>query len=487
MLFNSYQFVFGFLPAALLGFYLLGRTEHSFAIAWLTLMSLAFYATAGHWFLALFIGSVAFNYGAGLLIARLTRRASLTATIVAISIDLAVLGYFKYANFAADNASAAFGLPAPHWNIILPIGISFYTFTQIAFLADTYAGRVRERGFLQYALFVSFFPHLIAGPILHHAEMMPQFKEKTTSTIRLQNFASGLALFIVGLAKKLMIADTMAPYADQVFDTTGPVGIYDAWSAALAYTMQIYFDFSGYCDMAIGLSRMFNINLPINFYSPYKASSIIDFWRLWHITLSRFLRDYLYISLGGNRYGAARRYLNLIITMLLGGLWHGASWTYVIWGGLHGLYLLINHAFRAFRGKKRTSLLATWLSTLLTFGCVVVAWVFFRAASVERAFEIVQAMLFVQTFDFETALEYALHKYDLAILLLGCFAIVWALPNSMQIFHVPNPPVTAHDVPLLRNLTRWAPTPASALVYGALFTVCLLMFERTSKFIYFQF
>jgi alginate O-acetyltransferase complex protein AlgI len=487
MLFNSYPFVFIFLPVALAGFYLLGRVRHNLAIAWLTLMSLIFYAAAGPWFLSILLSSTVFNYGAGILIARAKRRASVAFTITAISIDLIVLSYFKYANFAVDNASELFGLPQQHWDIVLPIGISFYTFTQIAFLVDTYTGKVRERGFLQYALFVSYFPHLIAGPILHHAEMIPQFKDKTTSSANLENITSGLSLFVLGLAKKLIIADTLAPYADQVFDAKGAILIYDAWVAALAYTMQIYFDFSGYCDMAIGLSRMFNINLPINFFSPYKATNIIDFWRRWHITLSRFLRDYLYIALGGNRRGTVRRYANLIITMLLGGLWHGAAWTYVVWGGLHGLYLLINHAYRAARGDRPTSTAMTMLSTILTLSCVVVAWVFFRATSVERAIEILRAAASLQTIRPGGLLLYFSWEHvEFSLIFGGCLAIVWLLPNSMQMFKVPNPPTAPQENSVI-NISRWAPTPKSAIAYGALFTACVLLFERTVKFIYFQF
>ena len=269
--------------------------------------------------------------------------------LVAIAANLALLAYYKYAIFFVANAQRLIGHVGPLPEIVLPLGISFFTFTQIAFLVDAHRGLAREYSFTHYTLFVTYFPHLIAGPILHHREMMPQFDRRSTYTLDWDNVAVGLTMFIIGLFKKTVIADDMAAFASPAFDAAAggtQLTLLEAWGAALAYTFQIYFDFSGYTDMALGASRMFGIVLPLNFRSPYKAANIIDFWRRWHITLSRFLRDYVYIPLGGNRKTVPRRYENLLLTMLVGGLWHGAGWTFVFWGALHGIYLVVNHGWR---------------------------------------------------------------------------------------------------------------------------------------------
>ena len=328
MLFNSYAFLLGFFPATFAVFFLLGRFNREYAAAWLAVASLFFY---GYWSLAalpLLIGSICFNYWFGRRItpagdAQARRRLEM---IVAVTVNLAVLGYFKYVNFFIDNLdlalrSASVG-EVRALNVVLPIGISFFTFTQIAFLVDCYEGKVRERNFVHYLLFVSYFPHLISGPVLHHSQMMPQFRRPETYRLQENNLVTGLYNVTVGLAKKALLADEFSQYASPIFNAARDghdMGFIVAWTGALAYTLQIYFDFSGYTDMAIGLSRMLGIQLPLNFDSPYKSTSIIEFWRRWHMTLSQFLRDYLYFRLGGNRHGAARRYANLMTTMILGG------------------------------------------------------------------------------------------------------------------------------------------------------------------------
>jgi alginate O-acetyltransferase complex protein AlgI len=403
MLFTTSTFALLFLPITLIGFFVIGRLAHSGAAAWLLLASLVFY---GYWmpeFTLLLVASIAANFHVGLRIQQARTRSSAAARrwmIFGIALDLGLLAYFKYAHFFVGNLEALLGA---HWDIgqiILPIGISFYTFTQIAFLVDAYQGKVGEARWIHYGLFVTYFPHLIAGPVLHHAQMMPQFADRAVYRFQMANFAGGMFIFAMGLFKKIVLADGVAPYADAVFDPVGQGAVTspsEAWLAAVAYTLQLYFDFSGYSDMAIGLSWMFNIRLPFNFNSPYRATSISEFWRRWHITLSNFLRDYLYVPLGGNRSGAARRYLNLSVTMLLGGLWHGASWTFVFWGGLHGLYLMINHGFRAMVGAERSTALERsrvfrafgWGLTMLS---VVVAWVFFRATSFAGAWSMLTAM-----------------------------------------------------------------------------------------------
>ncbi len=410
MLFTTATFAFLFLPAVLLGYFLLGRRSGVLAAAWLFAASIFFY---GYWmpqFTLLLLASIAVNFVVGGRIR--AQRAALrgasthgTATgwlIVGIVFNLGLLAYFKYANFFIDNLSAAFGT---HWSIgkvILPIGISFYTFTQIAFLVDTWYGKVNEYRPVHYGLFVTYFPHLIAGPVLHHAQMMPQFSNPAVYRFDSRHFMAGMVIFCVGLFKKVVLADGVAPYADAVFSPLDRMGAMpstgEAWLAAFAYTFQLYFDFSGYSDMAIGLSWMFNIRLPYNFDSPYKSTSITEFWRRWHITLSTFLRDYLYIALGGNRKGPVRRYFNLAITMVLGGLWHGASWSFVLWGAFHGGYLMINHAFRAACDRlgwsaplasSRAFAVFSWALTLLA---TVVAWVFFRAETHSGAMRMLHSM-----------------------------------------------------------------------------------------------
>ena len=384
MLFNSFSFLFVFLPITLLGFFWLGRRSARLAAAFLTLASIAFYGWWNWHFVWLLLASIIFNYVMGLVIAPLTGRARKCSFVVAVAADLLLLGYYKYANLAATSLDTVAGTQYGPLDIVLPLGISFFTFTQIAYLADVFQHKAREPRFVHYALFVSYFPHLIAGPILHHKEMMPQFQAPRTYRLQPNSLLLGAIIFTLGLAKKVLIADNLAPYANVVFAAPDHPTLFVAWGGVLAYAFQIYFDFSGYSDMAIGLSRLFGIRLPLNFNSPYKSRNIIEFWRRWHMTLSRFLRDYLYFPLGGSRHGETRRYLNLMITMLLGGLWHGAGWNFAIWGGLHGLYLAANHVWRRWfgEGAARTRI-GAFASVALTFIAVNVAWVFFRAPSVE--------------------------------------------------------------------------------------------------------
>src|ERR1700738_4595310 len=348
MLFNSYLFIFLFLPIALIGYFALGRLGNLAPVIWLAPASPVFYSVSNWQVVLLLLASVAFNYCIGLLLISKPLRAIPRFAVLTIGVagDLLVLGYFKYAGFLAANFNAIFSTGFTV-NVLLPVGISFYTFTQIAFLVDAYRGNVARYALPHYALFVTYFPHLIAGPILHHKDMIPQFERAALRRPDPHLILCGLIIFGVGLFKKTCLADGIQPLVSLAFGPNVPT-FDQAWIGALAYTFQLYFDFSGYSDMAIGISLMFGIFLPVNFNSPYKAASIVEFWRRWHMTLSQFLRDYLYIPLGGNRRGLALRYVNLMITMLLGGLWHGAAWTFVIWGALHGAYLCVNHAWNRF-------------------------------------------------------------------------------------------------------------------------------------------
>ena len=476
MLYNSYSFIFVFLPLSLLLYFGAARLI-SGGVANITLaaVSLLFYGVwdlrDGRWDgrnLLLIIGSILVNFSAGAVIQARRSRGALIAGIVA---NLAVLGYFKYANFIGYNVYAVLGRPFEPWEIVLPLGISFFTFTQIAFLVDAYRGKVGEINLPRYGLFVSFFPHLIAGPIVHHYQLMPQFATPEAKRWNVPNVHIGLAFFVIGLFKKVGIADACAPWARQVFDTAGAVSCADAWRGALAWTMQLYFDFSGYSDMAIGLAMLFNVRLPDNFNAPYRAASIADFWRRWHITLSRFLRDYLYIPLGGNRRGSGRRLVNVFVTMLLGGLWHGAGWTYVIWGAYHGVLLVIHHVWRTIVPQS----LPLPLARVVTFALVVIGWVMFRAPSVDKAFTLLANMFGLRG---ATAQPH-LVKWEAA-------RWHWTLLAALLVF-VNFAPTTKQWVQGTKLNAWWA------VLVGTLLFICLflmrtsLLSNEPSPFIYFQF
>lgn len=392
MIFSSPKFILLFLPIAFLGYFYLNKIRLVLAgKAWLVAVSLFFYAYWNIAYLPLLVGSILFNFAVGSALApnpskppRFSRRFVLAGGIIG---NLGLLGYFKYADFLIDNINAAFdiGFISPH--LLLPLGISFFTFTQIAYLVDSYRGEAREYDFLNYALFVTFFPHLIAGPILHHGEMMSQFKSRWTLVMRYRHIALGLFIFSIGLFKKVVIADTFAVWANAGFEGGETLDFFSAWATSLSYTFQLYFDFSGYCDMAIGSALLFNIWMPINFNSPYQALDIQDFWRRWHMTLSRYLRDYLYIPLGGNRCSTPRVYLNLMATFILGGLWHGASWMFVLWGAFHGAALVAHRVWSGF-GLRMPKAMA-WL---LTFNFINLTWIFFRADTLESALRIIRGM-----------------------------------------------------------------------------------------------
>jgi alginate O-acetyltransferase complex protein AlgI len=520
MLFNSYEFVFFFVPIVLLGFFFIATRSHRLAALWLAAASLFFYGWWNPKFVTLLLASVAFNYAMAQAIEK--GRGSRNAKILlaaAVAANLAVLGVFKYSNFFISTVNAVAGTEFGLTSIILPLGVSFFTFTQIAFLIDVHRNIAHEFDFIRYLLFVTYFPHLIAGPVLHHRQMMPQFARTEIYRINPSDLAVGIAIFTIGLAKKVLLADSFAEYANPVFDAAreGPyVRFFVAWTGALAYTLQLYFDFSGYSDMAIGVSRMFGIVLPLNFNAPYKAPNIIEFWRRWHMTLSQFLRDYLYFPLGGNRHGKARRYTNLMVTMLLGGLWHGANWTFVAWGGLHGLFLVVNHLWQAVRRRlgwdQRPSTRTTRvLGVGLTFLCVVFAWVFFRAESFHAGLQIIKGMVGWNGFNlpeswaplwsgrgsyfkFEGAFGdnevLALQGVTrwLAYLALG-LCIIWAFPTTQRLFQIDgaasHAEVATHSV--LPQAARSTFSFPVSLSISLLFAISLFFFSKASPFLYFQF
>jgi alginate O-acetyltransferase complex protein AlgI len=478
MLFNSYSFIFLFLPVVLLGYFALGRRSHLAPVVWLTLASLVFYAFGGWQFVPLLLVSIAFNYGVGyLLIGRkLGHRARFAVLTTGVAGDLVVLGIFKYAGFFAANLNALLSTSLVV-NIVLPVGISFYTFTQIAFLVDAYRGQVARYALPHYALFVTYFPHLIAGPILHHKDMIPQFERAETKRPDPHLILCGLIIFAIGLFKKTCLADGIQPLVAQAFGPNTPT-FDQAWIGVLAYTFQLYFDFSGYSDMAIGISLMFGIFLPLNFNSPYKAVSIVDFWRRWHMTLSQFLRDYLYIPLGGNRHGRVLRYVNLMITMLLGGLWHGAAWTFVVWGALHGIYLCINHAWSNYGPKAppRFAPLADIAGAGLTFLAVVIAWVFFRAQDMATALSVLSKMADPSNIAFgRVEMVYAVFVAIYA-------GLAWFAPNTQEIMGYDHKNrAVGEGLRAQRMRPLFLHASAAVLAFG------ILGIQQHSEFIYFRF
>ena len=387
-----------------------------------------------------------------------------------------MLGTFKYAGFFAANLNALFSTGFAV-NILLPVGISFYTFTQIAFLVDAYRGNVARYGLPHYALFVTYFPHLIAGPILHHKDMIPQFERAETKRPDPHLILCGLIIFAIGLFKKTCLADGIQPLVAPAFGANYP-SFDQAWIGALAYTFQLYFDFSGYSDMAIGISLMFGIFLPLNFNSPYKATSIIDFWRRWHMTLSQFLRDYLYIPLGGNRHGPVLRYVNLMITMLLGGLWHGAAWTFVVWGALHGAYLCVNHAWSNYGPAvaPRFAGAANAAAFILTFLSVVVAWVFFRADSLSSAIFVVSTMAD------PTNIVFGRGEIANAMFIAVYAAIAWFTPNTQTIMGYDHKNRVVGE-----DLGAWLKRPGFLYAAAATLAFGVLGISQHSEFIYFRF
>ena len=347
--------------------------------------------------------------------------------IFGIVANLSLLGYFKYADFFIENFNIVVQTNINLFNLLLPLAISFFTFQQIAYLVDSYRQETKEYDFLNYALFVTFFPQLIAGPIVHHSEMMPQFANKWNAVKKYRNIALGLFIFSIGLFKKVVIADTFAVWASAGFDTATTLNLFEAWATSLSYTFQLYFDFSGYTDMAIGIALLFNIKLPINFNSPYKARNIQDFWRRWHITLSRFLRDYVYIPLGGNKISSFRTYSNLLATFVIGGLWHGAGWTFIFWGFLHGMALVIHRAWSNLGFK-----MWTWLAWLITFNFVNVAWVFFRAKEWDDAVRVLGAMFSLDNVVIALSLENISGDLFTILWIIAGFILVLFFKNTVE-------------------------------------------------------
>jgi alginate O-acetyltransferase complex protein AlgI len=537
MLFNSYVFIFGFLPIALGGFYLFSRMGSRAAAGWLVFISVVFYGWWNPPFVMLLAASVGLNYGAAMLIGATESRPRLQSACLAAAVaaNLSALVYYKY---LASIIHAAIGLGLLHGtvpDVVLPLGISFFTFTQIGYLVDRKQGVAKDHGPLSYVLFVTFFPHLIAGPILHNREIMPQFADPATYRVSAENVAVGLSIFVLGLAKKCLLADPLSGTVTAGFADARHATLLGAWDAALCFSLQIYFDFSGYSDMAIGLARMFNVKFPLNFNSPYKAASIIDLWQRWHITLSRYLAMYLYnpIALAVSRWRAdhglgiardAQRTLGgftamvmfpTVVTMALAGIWHGAGVQFLIFGLLHGSYLTINHAYRVVRGQsqraKSESLPLHCAMILLTYLAALVAFVFFRAQSVGSAVAMLGGMVGLHGIasigmpsellahlgglgnrlaaDGMTVpispIDFFAHVSHIAWMIC-LYIVVWGCPNTQQIMRRFAPALGRIQAGPFQAVA-WRPSRGWAVALGVVACFALLAIGGTSEFLYFQF
>jgi alginate O-acetyltransferase complex protein AlgI len=482
MIFSSYEFIFLFLPICFsIYFFLNLNQKKKYATIFLVTSSLFFYGWWNIIYVPLIIISVITNYFFGYLINR-SILSNFFWLICGVVFNILLLGYFKYSDFFIQNINLLFNGNYSLLNLTLPLAISFFTFQQIAYLADSYKGEVNEHSFLNYFAFVTFFPQLIAGPIVHHKEMMPQFFSIENKKINYKNLYLGIFIFSIGLFKKVVIADTFALWATNGFDTLDKLYLFEAWITSLSYTFQLYFDFSGYTDMAIGIALLFNIRLPFNFNSPYKALSIRDFWKRWHITLSRFLRDYIYIPLGGNKKGNSRLYSNLLITFLIGGIWHGAGWTFLIWGLLHALAIIIHRIWVSIGIT-----LNKYLSWFLTFNFINLSWIFFRAENWNDAIKVLKGMMgfsgimlpsFAENFKFLILFKkiefgdiYWNFNSDSEIFLwiFMAFLICTLFKNSTQIINTQNK------------------TNKKILFITFLFSISLMNFSKKMDFIYFNF
>lgn len=483
MLFNSYVFIFAFLPVVfLIYFFLTFFKLIKISKLWLILGSLFFYSWWNIIYLPLIIGSLAFNYIIGKYISGSSKYKKKQVLIIGITANVLLLGYFKYYDFFIQNINLLTETSFSLLNIALPLAISFFTFQQIAFLVDAYRQEINGYSFLDYALFVSFFPQLIAGPIVHHKEMMPQFMDGKNKWINLENISLGTFIFAIGLFKKVAIADTFAVWANKGFMNTETLTFFEGWIASLAYTFQLYFDFSGYTDMAIGIALLFNIRLPMNFNSPYKALNIQDFWRRWHMTLSRFLTKYIYIPLGGNRKGEARTYVNILIIFLISGLWHGAGWTFVFWGFLHGLATVI-HRYWTKLNLKMNRILA-WF---ITFQFINFSWVFFRAETWQDAINVTKSMLGLSGVYFPSVLTINFPSWIPAYMgktfFVGkdeelYFAVTLLITSMLVVIFAKNS---------VEKLEEFKPKWANVIFIGVIFVTSILLLTKVSEFLYFNF
>jgi D-alanyl-lipoteichoic acid acyltransferase DltB (MBOAT superfamily) len=396
--------------------------------------------------------------------------------IIVIIFNISLLAYFKYYNFFLDNVAIFYpNLFDNSVIIILPLAISFFTFQQIAYLADCYEGKLKDQNFINYALFVSFFPQLIAGPIVHHGQMMPQFSGLRTKIINYKNLSLGLFIFSVGLFKKVVIADYLSEIVNFSYQNYQNLSFFDSWKMSFAYTFQLYFDFSGYADMAIGAALMFNIKLPFNFNSPYKSANIAEFWNRWHITLSKFLKDYVYIPLGGNRVGNFKIYRNLMVVFLISGLWHGAGWNFIFWGFLHGFAICINHFWKKYDLKMNY-----YLAWFITFNFINISWIFFRSDNFPQALHILENMFLFSEDNFGFYNNYLIFMEFIRFNSIEYFVLTISLLIVYYIY-----PIISKDSEKLIKIFK--NDKKIYFITLTLLLIPLLSFHQTSEFLYFNF
>lgn len=483
MLFNSYVFVLLFLPLCIAGYFALNKLRTGAANLFLFGMSLWFYGYLNPRYLTIICSSILINYCLSLLMRRKwEHRLRKTLLVLGIAVNLGLLGYFKYMDFFLTNLNALFRADFNLLHIALPLGISFFTFQQISFLADAYWDKVTRTDFITYACYVSFFPQLVAGPIVTHDEFLPQFQDPKNRRLNWENMARGIYTFVLGLSKKVVIADTFGEVVKAGYTVIADLNSPSAIFLILSYTLQIYFDFSGYCDMAVGIGRMFNVELPVNFNSPYKATSITDFWDRWHMTLTRFFTRYVYIPLGGNRKGTVRTCVNVMIIFLLSGLWHGASWNFVFWGGCHGLLMVM-----ARLSQNKLEKVPKLIRGGFTFLFINVMWVFFRAADFGQAFELLGKVFtggmgglpyyFTACFQIK-GLDSVLQRLPMNAYLPMILTVIFVAVTCYMTFCTPN----VWERTKGKKLTTWGAVLASALLVW-----CILSFENVSAFLYFNF
>lgn len=498
MLFNSYIFVFVFFPICLLGYYVLlqkGKPEGT--KVFLTAMSLWFYGYFNLSYLLIMVCSIAGNFLFHRLLSREKLRLSRRAVmILAVALNLGVLFYFKYFDFFLDTVNGVCGTDFVLRGILLPLGISFFTFQQISFIVDTYRGEVADCSLSEYALFVSFFPQLIAGPIVNHSEMLPQFRAFGTKKADWERIAGGFALFVLGLAKKVLLADTFGAGVDYGYENLAVLGRADAGLVILFYALQLYFDFSGYCDMAVGIGRMLGIEIPVNFNSPYKAVNIVDFWKRWHITLNRFFTKYVYIPLGGNRKGEGRMYVNLLLVYFLSGLWHGAGFHFIVWGMLHGmLYVITRFWQRHVRDGRKSEAsglihkVMTVVSQIATFLYVSMAWVYFRAESIAQANALLRTAWKgeVKRLSMDLAECLQMDEFWYVIKVLHLDNLSFSRYILMFLMLAAGLYLSMAGKNAQERVARLKYGPVSAAVLVVLMVWCILSFSGVSTFLYFNF
>ena len=476
MVFSSYIFIFIFLPVVLVGYYLLAKIKNPiFQRLWLIAASLFFYGYYNVWYVAIICASIIVNYLVAYFMQEKADKQKLRKAlfIIGIVFNVLLLGFFKYYDFLIENINALFGANFSLLNIVLTLGISFFTFQQLCFLTSVYGNEEKVGRFEDYCVFVLFFPQLVAGPIVLYGEMMPQFADESRRKFSSANFSQGLYIFCIGLFKKAVIADTIALFVSNGFGESS-LGLLPAWVTALSYTFQIYFDFSGYSDMAIGLGKMFNIDIPANFLSPYKSESVTVFWRKWHITLGRALGKCVYIPLGGNRKGKVRTYINLFITFLVSGIWHGAAWTFILWGVLHGVFVVIERLL-----GKNLEKIPRVIRIIITFLIINALWVLFRAENFTQALTVYKGMINFGNLGFaqlKAIIQDGLINFpfvvDIAYLstfLIGSGIIVWCCKNSYE------------------KYKEFIPNNKALVFIIILFCISIVHLSRESIFIYFRF